>query len=540
MKVPIHFDKDWIQDFTQCINKNNAWAGWGEFKLAIDAARSQTVATFDSLESLKQINTFKPLPHQVDVAKKVIHQMHGRAILADEVGLGKTIEAGLILKEYLIRGLVNKILILVPSSLVLQWTRELFYKFQIPAVAQKGAWMWDRYDIVVGSLDTAKKDPHRSEILNQQYDLVIIDEAHKLKNRATQNWKFINEINKKYCILLTATPVQNEMKDIYNLVTLLKPGQFGQQAAFQYKFSSGKRKVKNKELLHQEIDKVLIRNKRSDNELHLTKRIVETIPITLSPEERALYEGITQFIKGNRDGSQNLLSLVLLQKEVCSSRDAVFHTLFKLFGKNEVSSEVRYIIQLLRNIKMPAKVSEAVNLICDLSPDKVVLFTEYRATQDMILRELAKQNISALPYNGEFKRNKKDYMMELFQKKYQVLVATEAGGEGVNLQFCKHIINFDMPWNPMRVEQRIGRVHRLGQKNDVHIYNFATKDTIEEHIIWLLHEKIGLFENVVGKLETILHKWEQDASLETQILNIIAETSEEEARNKIRNLNQEA
>jgi SNF2 family DNA or RNA helicase len=114
------------------------------------------------------------------------------------------------------------------------------------------------------------------------------------------------------------------------------------------------------------------------------------------------------------------------------------------------------------------------------------------------------------------------------------MIATEAGGEGINLQFCHHIINYDMPWNPMRVEQRIGRVHRLGQKNDVHIYNFATVGTIEEHIIWLLHEKIALFESVIGELETILEGLEKDNSLEKNLMEImVTSKTEEEMRNQL-------
>src|SRR5690606_24787461 len=134
--------------------------------------------------------------------------------LADEVGLGKTIEAGLILKEYMIRGLVRKVLILVPASLVLQWVRELNQKLGIPAVAQKKTYMWETSDIIVASMDTAKRDPHREIVLNIDYDMLIIDEAHKLKNKNTANYKFANELRKKYCLLLTATPVQNDLKEL--------------------------------------------------------------------------------------------------------------------------------------------------------------------------------------------------------------------------------------------------------------------------------------------------------------------------------------
>ncbi|WP_044640454.1 DEAD/DEAH box helicase [Risungbinella massiliensis] len=534
--LPVRFDRTWYQDFQTCLEQDQGWSDWNRFQLALDAAKAELIPSFDTIFSLQQIYGFDPLPHQIDVVKRVLHEMHGRAILADEVGLGKTIEAGLILKEYMLRGLVKKALILVPSSLVLQWTRELNAKFQISAVAQKKEWMWDKYDVIVASMDTAKRDPHREFVLKQHYDLLIVDEAHKLKNRRTKNWQFINEMQKKYCLLLTATPVQNELEELYNLVTLLKPGQLGQETQFNKDFVKSKRKAKNEEQLREEIQRVLIRNRRRDSNLHLTERIVQTIPIELTDEERALYEGVTSFVRESYQTGQgdlkSMLSLLVLQKEVCSSRDAVFHTLFKIVkkaeeGKESLSPEVTHIIELLRRVTTSSKVVKAVELVEEIG-DKVIIFTEYRATQDMLIRALAQRGIYAVPYRGGFNRNKKDWMMELFQKRAQVMVATEAGGEGINLQFCHHVINFDMPWNPMRVEQRIGRVHRLGQMHDVHIYNFATSGTIEEHIIWLLHEKIQLFHSVIGELETILENLEQEEAFEQSMLRLSLETQSDQ------------
>lgn len=527
--LPIRFDRTWLNELEENLAKEEGWSSLEQFQLAIEAAESQLVPSFDTMQCLAQLPQLEPFPHQLDVAKRVINEMRGRAILADEVGLGKTIEAGLILKEYLLRGLVKKVLILVPSSLVLQWTRELNQKFNIPAMAQKKAWMWEKYDILVASMDTAKRNPHAEIIAHQQYDMLIIDEAHKLKNRRTKNWQFVNGLQKKYCLLLTATPVQNEIKELYNLVTLLKPGQLGQQTTFQNEYVAGKRKLKNEQRLRAEVEQVLIRNRRKDSNLQLTKRIVQTIPIQLSSAERMLYDGVSEYVRKQVQQSQDMksmLTLILLQKEVCSSRDAVFHTLFKLFQREgKVSPEIEQLISLLRNVKTSTKVEVAAELIRQI-PEKVVLFTEYRATQEMIMRALTAVGISAVPYSGKMNRNKKDWMMDLFRQRAQVLVATEAGGEGINLQFCHHMINFDMPWNPMRVEQRIGRVHRLGQQQDVHIYNLATVDTIEEHIIWLLQEKIQLFESVIGELETILTGWSQESATDKQLLRLFTETTD--------------
>src|SRR5699024_3054113 len=162
--------------------------------------------------------------------------------------------------------------------------------------------------------------------------------------------------------------------------------------------------------------------------------------------------------------------------------------------------------------------------------------TEYRATQFFLQWYLQQHGITSVPFRGGFRAGKKDWMKQLFENHAQVLIATEAGGEGINLQFCNHLINYDLPWNPMRLEQRIGRIHRYGQNKNVNIYNFAIHETIEEHIMNLLYEKINLFEQVIGELDDILAKL-QITDLETEIVNIFSEsTSQGEANIKLNNL----
>jgi SNF2 family DNA or RNA helicase len=542
--VDIHFDRDWFKQFQSRVESNGPWDDWNLYRLAYEAEQSQLIADFDELQCLSHITQLTPLPHQIETAKKVLTEMRGRAILADEVGLGKTIEAGLILKEYIIRGLVSKVLILVPASLVLQWVRELNQKFGINAVAQKKEYMWTQYDVVVASMDTAKRDPHKEIIHNLEYDMLIVDEAHKLKNKQTTNYKFVNEIRKKYCLLLTATPIQNDLKELFNLITVLKPGQLGGQGSFQTNYMIGKRQAKNEKLLQNELSKVMIRNSRSDSELDFTKRFVKNVLLDLSPEEQALYEGVTRFVKDRYEESQgnlsNILSMVILQREVCSSRDAVFVTLVNLFKKTAEDSPVRKkiweLVETIKPIKANTKAEKAMELIRELN-DKVIIFTEYRATQESLLHYLKENQITAVPYRGGMNRGKKDWMMDLFRNRAQVLVATEAGGEGINLQFCKNIINYDLPWNPMRVEQRIGRVHRLGQRDDVQIYNLSTRNTIEEHILRLLHEKINMFETVIGQLDVILERIEKSNSLEKNLYKIMLEAKDDnEIRRQIDDL----
>lgn len=534
-RLNLCFDPGWTEEFASRSERNGPWDDWTLYQLAHEAEKSRLITSFDELQCLAHLPHFTPLPHQVDTARKVLNQMRGRAILADEVGLGKTIEAGLVLKEYIIRGLVQKVLILVPASLVLQWVRELNQKFGISAVAHKKQYVWEQCEIVVASIDTAKRDPHRETVLQLEYDMLIIDEAHKLKNRKTTNYRFANEIQKKYCLLLTATPVQNDLKELYNLITLLKPGHLGGQHSFQANFVVDKRIPKNEEQLQHELAKVMIRNRRSDGGLEFTKRHVKNISLTLSPEEQALYNDVTGFVRARYEESQgdlsSMLSLITLQREVCSSRDAVFITLVNLFKKTTEHSPVRdqimQLVESIRRIQANTKAETTLELIRQIN-DKVIVFTEYRASQEYLLKFFKEHDIKAVPYRGGMNRGKKDWMMDLFRDRSQVLVATEAGGEGINLQFCNHIINFDLPWNPMRVEQRIGRVHRLGQTKDVVIYNLSTTGTIEEHILSLLHEKINMFELVIGELDTIVERLEHDATLETRLFKLIMEAKDDQ------------
>jgi SNF2 family DNA or RNA helicase len=538
---PLQWNRSWITELESRMDQNGPWDDWQMYQLAYEAAQSQLISSFDELLCLKFIPQIKPMVHQIDTARRVMHEMRGRAILADEVGLGKTIEAGLILKEYWIRGLIRKVLILVPASLVLQWVRELNQKFGLPAVAQKKHYMWENTDIIVASIDTAKRDPHREIVMKLEYDMLIIDEAHKLKNKKTTNYQFVNQLHKKYCLLLTATPIQNDLSELYNLINILKPGQLGGQSDFQTNYVVDKRIPKNEDLLQIELGKVMIRNRRSDGGISFTKRQVRNIPLTLSDEEQSLYDGVTDFVRGRyREAGKDIgsvLSLLTLQREVCSSRDAVFVTLVNLFKKTTEDSpqraEIWGLVEKIRSIQSNTKAEKTLELIQEIG-DKVIIFTEYRASQEYLLKFFKEHQITAVPYRGGMNRGKKDWMMDLFRKRVQILVATEAGGEGINLQFCHHMINFDLPWNPMRVEQRIGRVHRLGQTHDVKIYNLSTTGTIEEHIVSLLHEKINMFELVIGGLDVILEKLDKKTSLETHLSKLILEANDDaEVRSKL-------
>ncbi|MFT8871072.1 MAG: SNF2-related protein [Sporolactobacillus sp.] len=505
MEPVIQFDQTWEHEFIQRIEADGPWANPLLYSLAAEAASAQLIDSFHGLLAPAQLPNLHLHDHQIETARTVVEQMHGKAVLADEVGLGKTIEAGLIIKEYLIRGLVKKVLILVPASLVLQWVAELNDKFSIPAVAQRKTYAWSRCNIIVSSIDTAKREPHRSLVLQQNYDLVIIDEAHKLKNNKTKNYEFIRLLKKRFCLLLTATPIQNQLSDIFYLISLLKPGYLGDEQQFSRTYKSSVRTVKNEQKLKALVNQVMVRNRREDTKLRWSRRLITSINVPLSSEEQAFYNCLSSL---KNAGLIENFSLLTLQREACSSREAAFQTLNKIYRRTASPSSERLwhtLFLKLNAIEHHSKAEKTLALIKQIN-DKVIIFTEYRATQLYLQWFLKRNGISSVPFSGGFRRNKKDWMRNLFQNRVQVLIATEAGGEGINLQFACHLINYDLPWNPMRIEQRIGRIHRIGQESDVHIYNLAVENTVESHILYLLYNKIHLFEQVVGELDAILEK----------------------------------
>lgn len=539
--IDITFCNEHVPSFLVRIVADGPWDSWELFQMAYDAAQYSLISDFNDLQCLNHLPLLKPLEHQIASAKRVLHDMQGRAILADEVGLGKTIEAGLILKEYMIRGLVKKALILVPASLVVQWQKELISKFSIPAIAQKKEYMWTNSDILIASMDTAKRSPHREHILNQDYDLLIVDEAHKLKNPNTRNYEFIKEINKKFCLLLTATPIQNQISELYNLITLLKPGHLGSKVNFEERFVVHKREAKNNSLLKIKLDKIMIRNKKSETTVQLPPRNVITTKVDLSQHERLFYDAVTSLSKElyHLDRKKNTLPMITLQREVCSSKDATYASLLNMYkntqNNDKLRTKIETILQIGNQIDTHSKAKKTIELIQQFD-DKAIIFTEYRATMNFLQHTLHENGITSIPFQGGFGRNKKDWMRELFEKKAQVLVATEAGGEGINLQFCNRIINYDLPWNPMKIEQRIGRVHRIGQEREVYIYNLSTTNTIEEHILKLLYEKIGLFEMVIGELEDILEELPKGFNFDTHIVEMFVDSSSEpEMKLKLKN-----
>lgn len=484
---------------------------WKALRARLEAEQQALTRGFDRLLCEDSISV-ELYDHQRQAVLRVLRDMRGRALLADEVGLGKTIEAGVIVKEYLVRGLARKVLILAPASLLTQWRQELEDKLGIPARINRSAENWQRWDCIIASLDTARKSPHADIIREISWDIVVVDEAHRLKNRATASWRLVDGVTKKYLLLLTATPIQNDLTELYNLFTLLKPGLLRSYAAFRREFMIDRRSAKQVQPLRQRLAEVMVRTTRREALLRLPRRIVETVPVRLSAAEDEFYRSVLAYARGlyrGSGGQQGLvLPLILLLRELCSSPDAAQRTLAAMAAGNRLPPDERRRAAELARVagtlgECAGKLAAATTWIAR-QREPVIVFTEFRATQEALARRLAAAGVNVVLFHGGLSRDARTAAVQAFRDTGGVLISTEAGGEGQNLQFCRTVVNYDLPWNPMRVEQRIGRVHRLGQTRDVHIVNFIAPATIEDHVYRLLHEKLQMFRQVIGDLDLIL------------------------------------
>ncbi|MBO8142703.1 MAG: DEAD/DEAH box helicase [Firmicutes bacterium] len=514
------------------------WSEWDWHQLALTALRLMVRPGIDRLlvedhcrERWRQKGVI-PYPYQLATCRRVIAEMGGRAILADEVGMGKTVEAGMILKEYMLRGLVRRALILTPASLVWQWYAELRDKFGLGAAMQRSEHDWERCPVLVASLDTAKRPPHRDLVHGLTYDMLIVDEAHKLKNDHTENWRFVSAIRRRYCLLLTATPVQNDLRELYNLVTLIRPGQLGTYRQFQSRFMLDKRTPRNAAELRAALRSCIIRNKRGPGTIEFPPRRVRGVPVELSPAERRFYDTLTAFLREEyhrSGGLDGVLPLITLQREACSSVFAAMQTLRTLRSRASRPGLKKRLAELweLGMAAGPtlAKTERLLEVIGE-SDEQFIVFTEFRATQQYIRARLLQAGIDTLGFDGSMSPSKKEWTRQMFHHGVRVLVSTESGGEGLNFQFCRNVVNYDLPWNPMRLEQRIGRVHRLGQTRPVSIINLATRDTIEEYILYLLHEKLNMFHSVLGDVEAVLARLRMRRSFEQAIADIVLDSAD--------------
>ncbi len=559
-------------------------------------------------------------PHQINAFCAAIQALKtGGIILADEVGLGKTIEAGLVL-NYVLGAGAKKVLISLPATLRKQWEVELLEKFNISAV------ILDRYtverdalaimhqledrekvSVVLASYDYSSKLIKRFP--NVKWDFLIIDEAHNLRNvfHGTKRAKNLYDLTKGMPkILLTATPLQNALTDLHGLVSFIDPRIFGSEKVFNRRFVEGG----DYDELKQELLPVLYRTLRRDvgKYMAFSKRTCLTVDFHLSPEEKELYDLTNAFLK--RDPLYSVptanrgLIILVIRKLLASSSFALIETfevlekrleklyegtksamaqegfdLFWAFVEDEIDESafdeyddeetaakkqavlselevVRSILSVARSITTNAKISalkDALSFafehqVSEGIAQKAVIFTESKRTQKYIAAELRKSGYSdddILLFNGDFddtmtreiyrtwqvkNHGKTNYgrsveykhaIVDYFKGHAKILIVTDAGSEGLNLQFCNTVINYDLPWNPQKIEQRIGRCHRYGQVHDVVAINLLNTDNeADKRVYDILSKKFELFEGVFGASDVALGALESGVSFEKRILAI--------------------
>jgi SNF2 family DNA or RNA helicase len=511
-----HEDADKLDNLTNASSLENHF-------LTVQANRLQAGQPDSELRSLTHLDeeSVKLLEHQVTAAHRALFEMGGKALLADEVGLGKTIEVGMILKEMHYRDTSDSVLILTPAQLAQQWQAEMLEKFGLEFVCNYDDEFEDfaAHDRIIASIDTAKSDRHRKTVLARNWDVLVLDEAHYAKNEDTDRYDLLNRLSYDYAFFLTATPIQNDVTDLYNIISLLRPGLFGTREGFHnYFVNKSQEKLVNRNELQQRLSEVMIRNRRDETDIDFTKRNVTTRTFEQSPAERDLYEAVTDYVRTAYDEDQGQkLVLMTLQKEVVSSPAALEGTVRSQLddddGQSPHGTLLKRILECIGAVETPTKQERVQRIVQEaqerVEKGRVIVFTQFRATQQQLLETFADEGYATHAFHGGHSSDEKEEIVEQFEEEGGVLVSTDAMNEGRNLQFCNVMVNFDLPWNPMKVEQRIGRIHRIGQDREVYVFNIALKDTIEEYVLERLYHKIDLFNQSVGELSEILTRLEE-------------------------------
>lgn len=575
----------------------------------------------------------EPKPHQIDAALFALQTpfLPG-VVLADEVGLGKTIEAGIVITQYWAER-KRQILVIAPSSLRQQWKQELYEKFLIPSElldaksknrllqAQNSS---GKAQVLICSYEFVLR--HEAS-LSRHWDLVVADEAHRLRNywngpRAKVPSAVARLVqNASKTVLLTATPLQNRLDELYGLVSVFDPDYFYSLEAFRERYVKNRNSYGDDDL----VDRVATISKRTlrrdaDKYIRFTKRSPLTVEFTPSPEEAQLYDLVNDYLQRDElfafAGSQRHLSALIIRKRLGSSTYAVASTLENIANRlaeelaegrrrdgrgalvvdgdltdeeledvEEIPEQQDSLLDASLRERIEAEVQElrdyaalarsiavnqkAVKLLEALdqgferlreigAPKKAIIFTDSTKTQEYIAQTLreAGRGEGLVLFNGSnngpeatqiyrdwLERNKdsdlitgipsadrRKALVDEFRDRGTIMVATEAAAEGINLQFCSMLVNYDLPWNPQRVEQRIGRVHRFGQKHNVVVVNFSNKGNLaEQRILELLTEKFHLFESVFGASDEVLGTIEDGLDFEKNIAAILnsCKTSEE-------------
>ena len=517
------------------------------FKLRMD---SEEVAADSEIKELicwgeVSKNLAYDLPYQREGALKLLRDLNATALLADEVGLGKTITTGMVIKEGVVRGFLKKIVILCPPSLVDQWVEEMKEKFALDFGIIENAGDWGKFDFAIASIDRVKGFDRKIHEFRHKsahqisWDLVIVDEAHKLKERNTVRWKFVDRLRKKRFLLLTATPFQNDLLELYNLLHILKRGHLGTLKEFRknFLFKGNKRHPLNPLELKKKLEEVMVRRQRSETGIDYKSRIPKIVTVEMSALEKSIYENTVRLLKSNyfrANGSEingALIVFAILPKVTSSSKSAI-ESLTKIVESDLYAEGTRDFAQGILDdyakLEVDSKIEKLVELVREIrersSDEKILIYTRHPTTLKYIVERLVPQDLKIIEFMGGLDREEKSRRVEGFKKgEADIMISTDCGAEGLNFQFCRNLINYDLPWNPMSVEQRIGRLDRIGQERDMYIYSFATKGTMEEHVVDLIINKMCCVGLVIGELPIILFNLGLDAESRTSGRNKIEE-----------------
>lgn len=570
----------------------------------------------------------EPAAHQVFVAHRVVNKLQPRMILADEVGLGKTIEAGLILKELRTRGGLDRVLIVTPASLTTQWRTELSSKFNetftivdgdtLKVLGKDGRNPWAAVNNVIVSLNLVMNAKHSDNVVAAGWDLVIFDEAHRVRRtsrggEASANlaYRLADDLKNAVdgLLLLTATPVQLHQYELFSLIELVEPGRFADFQDFERRrqqfpklnglmlrlrdwpsLTPAEREaclatyqdLMGEKLAGTTMDddlardhaldrisathplaNVMVRNRKSQLDI-ASQRIAHRIPVTMSDDEKSMYVRVNEYIltgwnaaQAEKNNAAGFL-MVTYQRMLTSSSTAMRRSLERradalekaltggaapararrpdvdllseaedgTFAAEQVEAvalrdrgvltEIEELRDLAAGLKglVDGKATALLHLLhevlIDEPSEKFVVFTQFRDTQAYLKYAIEQNGWKVDLFHGGLAPEAKEAAIARFRESGQILLSTEAGGEGRNLQFCHRLVNYDLPWNPMRVEQRIGRLDRYGQRKPVLIYNLAYEDTLEDRILEVLEQRIGIFTESVGALDPILGEVERD------------------------------
>ncbi len=478
-----------------------------------------------SVEEIK--DRIKLLDHQLQAAHRALFMMSGGALFADEVGLGKTIEVGMVLKEMDFRNTRDSFLILTPAQLAPQWQKELDEKFGLDFVCNYDEEFrgFDAHDKIIASVDTAKSKTNRDDVLSRRWDVAVLDEAHYVRNADTMRYELMDELNYGEAFFATATPIQNDISDLYNIIDLIRPGILGTEEQFdkRYVVDADDAQIKRSEELQEKLNRVMIRNRREETKIDFTNREVHTNVFEPTDSERALYDAVTEYVRSNYSSADaRHLVLFTLQKEVVSSPYAVERTIDRWVNDSQKHlsarersglTDIQSIVGDIGQTTKQQRLRDIIETVQEqVGTSRAVVFTQFRATQEAIADSIRGLDLPVHIVNGDLSSRGKERKVAQFKNAGGVMVATDSISEGRNMQFCNVLINYDLPWNPMKVEQRIGRVDRIGQEREVHVFNMALEGTIEEHVLDKLFGKIDLFNQSIGGLRDILSRMEKSGS----------------------------